>query len=51
MTDELVLRTDHGAVRVLTLNRPQSRNALNRSLIRALYAALKATDALLSVKQ
>ena len=44
MTDELVLRTDHGAVRVLTMNRPQSRNALDRSLIRALYAALKAAD-------
>lgn len=45
MTDEgLVLRTDHGPVRVLTLNRPASRNALNRGLIRALYAALKAAD-------
>jgi enoyl-CoA hydratase/carnithine racemase len=42
--DDLVLRTDHGAVRVLTLNRPQARNALNRGLIRALYAALKAAD-------
>jgi enoyl-CoA hydratase/carnithine racemase len=42
--DDLVLRTDHGAVRVLTLNRPQARNALNRGLIRALYAALKVAD-------
>ncbi|TPG32807.1 enoyl-CoA hydratase [Mycolicibacterium hodleri] len=42
--DELVIRTDHAAVRVLTLNRPQARNALNRGLIRALYAALKSAD-------
>jgi enoyl-CoA hydratase/carnithine racemase len=44
MTDD-VLVADHGPVRVLTLNRPGSRNALNRGLIRALYAALKAADA------
>jgi enoyl-CoA hydratase/carnithine racemase len=44
MTDD-VLVADLGPVRVLTLNRPGSRNALNRSLIRALYAALKAADA------
>ncbi|HKO34775.1 MAG TPA: enoyl-CoA hydratase, partial [Candidatus Limnocylindria bacterium] len=36
-----VLTADHGAVRVLTLNRPQARNALSHDLIRALYAALK----------
>jgi enoyl-CoA hydratase/carnithine racemase len=42
--DDVVVRTDHGAVRVLTLNRPGARNALNRSLIRALYAALKSAD-------
>ena len=29
----------------MTLNRPASRNALNRDLIRALYAALKEADA------
>ncbi|MBJ7462414.1 MAG: enoyl-CoA hydratase [Mycolicibacterium sp.] len=40
-----VLITDRGAVRVLTLNRPQARNALSHDLIRALYAALKAADA------
>ena len=40
-----VLITDHGAVRVLTLNRPQARNALSHDLIRTLYAALKAADA------
>lgn len=40
-----VLTADHGAVRVLTLNRPQARNALTHELIRALYAALKEADA------
>jgi enoyl-CoA hydratase len=46
MTDEaLVLGTDRGRVRVLTMNRPAARNALNRGLIRSLYAALKAADA------
>ena len=40
-----VLTADHGAVRVLTLNRPQARNALSHDLIRTLYAALKAADA------
>lgn len=40
-----VLTADHGAVRVLTLNRPQARNALSHELIRTLYAALKAADA------
>src|SRR6478752_1724006 len=39
-----VLTTDHGAVRVLTMNRPQARNALSHDLIRALYAALKTAD-------
>jgi enoyl-CoA hydratase/carnithine racemase len=43
--DEFVMRTDHGPVRVLTLNRPEARNALNRVLIRSLYAALKSADA------
>ncbi|MGW4097389.1 enoyl-CoA hydratase [Mycobacterium sp. NPDC004974] len=39
-----VLTADHGAVRVLTLNRPQSRNALGRELIEELYAALADAD-------
>lgn len=40
-----LLTADHGAVRVLTMNRPQARNALSHDLIRALYAALKEADA------
>lgn len=41
----VVLCTNRGAVRMLTLNRPQARNALSHEVIRALYAALKAADA------
>jgi enoyl-CoA hydratase/carnithine racemase len=48
--DQLVLRTNPGGVRVLTLNRPQARNALSRKLIRALYAALTTADADESVR-
>lgn len=44
-TEPLVLTTDNGAVRVLTMNRPAARNALNRDLIRALYKALTEADA------
>ncbi|MDT5129620.1 MAG: enoyl-CoA hydratase [Mycobacterium sp.] len=51
MTDDaLVTCTDGGAVLVLTMNRPSARNALNRELIRSLYAALKAADADESVR-
>jgi methylglutaconyl-CoA hydratase len=40
-----VLIEDHGAVRVLTLNRPEKRNALNDALIAALKDALREADA------
>lgn len=39
-----VLSADHGAVRLLTLNRPQARNALSAELFEALHAALLAAD-------
>jgi enoyl-CoA hydratase len=42
---EVVLVRDVGTVRVLTLNRPQSRNALSSALIVALYEALINADA------
>src|SRR3954465_6867316 len=45
MTESLVLTADHGAVRLLTLNRPEARNALSRDLIRAAYSALTEADA------
>jgi enoyl-CoA hydratase/carnithine racemase len=40
-----VLVEDHGAVRVLTMNRPDKRNALNTALTQALLDALRAADA------
>ena len=49
-TEQLVLTADHGAVRVLTMNRPAARNALNRDLFRALFAALTGADADESVR-
>jgi enoyl-CoA hydratase len=40
----VVLIADHGAVRVITINRPEARNALSRELIGALYIALTSAD-------
>lgn len=41
----ILLSDDHGAVRVLTMNRPEVRNALSTELFEALYAALSEADA------
>lgn len=41
----ILLSEDHGAVRVLTMNRPEVRNALSTELFEALYAALGEADA------
>ena len=41
----VLLSEDHGAVRVLTMNRPEVRNALSTELFEALYAALGVADA------
>lgn len=46
----LVLTDDTGPMRVLTMNRPEARNALNTNLIEALYTALDEADADLSVR-
>ncbi|MGO9034564.1 MAG: enoyl-CoA hydratase [Mycobacterium sp.] len=48
--NQLVLLEDRGAVRVLTMNRPEARNALNTDLISALHAALIDADRDMSVR-
>ena len=40
-----LLVEDRGAVRILTMNRPEKRNALNSALTRALLECLRAADA------
>lgn len=42
---EVLRIEDRGAVRVLTMNRPEKRNALNTALTQALLDALRAADA------
>ncbi len=42
---ELLRIEDRGAVRILTMNRPEKRNALNTALTRALLEGLRAADA------
>ena len=44
MSDGLLCE-DRGAVRILTMNRPEKRNALNTALTRALLDGLRAADA------
>ena len=41
---EVLLQEDADGVRVLTLNRPEARNALSGPLVEALHAALVAAD-------
>ncbi len=43
MAEELLI-TDQGTIRILTLNRPEKRNALNDGLINALKDAIRAAD-------
>jgi enoyl-CoA hydratase len=45
VTAGVLLAEDRGAVRVLTLNRPEKRNALDTALTQALLDALRAADA------
>jgi enoyl-CoA hydratase/carnithine racemase len=44
MTPALVLSDDIGPVRVLTMNRPEARNALSPKLIESLYTGLREAD-------
>lgn len=41
----ILLTEDHGGVRLLTMNRPEARNALSTDLFEALHAALGEADA------
>ena len=52
--DPPVLRRDQGAIAILTLNRPKTRNALSRAMLAALTAeldALAAEEAIRSGKE
>ena len=44
-TPDILLTQDRGAVRILTLNRPQKRNALNTALTQALLENRVVADA------
>ena len=50
MADDLLLREDRGAVRILRMNRPDKLNALNTALTQALLDALQAADAAETVR-
>ena len=47
---DFLLIEDRGAVRILTMNRPEKRNALNTALTQALLDGLRAADAADSVR-
>ncbi|MEQ1922071.1 MAG: enoyl-CoA hydratase-related protein [Pyrinomonadaceae bacterium] len=44
MISEVILKTNEGPIRILTLNRPDKRNALNDELVAALKSALREAD-------
>lgn len=45
MADEMILTEKHGSVGLITLNRPEARNALNDQLLHELMSALEAFEA------
>ena len=47
--NDVLLMDDRGAVRILTMNRPEKRNALNTELTRTLLDGLRAADAAESI--
>jgi len=51
MTDPSVLLSIHGAVAMVTLNRPARRNALNQALLAGLYDILDQIGATLRSAQ
>ena len=47
----ILLSEDHGAVRVLTMNRPEARNALSTKLFESLHAATPMSTGDLAARQ